>query len=231
MPEHGFERAYPMARRAAQVRGASLAIHLADRKDFEQEIVIRVWLALPKFDAKRAALPTFVERVASTTAASLARRASAKRRTPEPLPPPADSLQLLAKLELRVDLERAFSNLNQEDRRLAGELAGRPYTAESRQFARLWSERELQNICDHPDSFLENGVYSNRTVGPSNQPPRGTPRTAFACRKAGRISRSSASLGGRNAIQRDARGWRCWKRRSAEGHTWKLRALGIVSVR
>lgn len=53
VPEATFEQAYQHAKRAAEIRSKaaahSLAISPADREDVEQEALIGVWLALPRF--------------------------------------------------------------------------------------------------------------------------------------------------------------------------------------
>jgi DNA-directed RNA polymerase specialized sigma24 family protein len=69
-----FEQAYPLARRAVQVRAASGAMRAGDREDFEQEALLGLWIALRRYDPSRASLRTFVERVTDNRFASLMRR-------------------------------------------------------------------------------------------------------------------------------------------------------------
>mgnify|MGYP001167379751 CR=1 FL=1 len=78
MHEPVLEQALPMAMRAVQVRGAAAVASgratAADREDLEQEALLGLWMALRHFDASRASLRTFLERVADKRFASLLRR-------------------------------------------------------------------------------------------------------------------------------------------------------------
>lgn len=116
-----FLQAYPVALRSAQVRSAGMVSRYREfeREDLEQEILIQIWLALRQFDAARASLSTFVERVAATTIASICRRNSAVKRTKPADYHPPESAQLLVKVELFVDLQRALAKLAPRDRKVA----------------------------------------------------------------------------------------------------------------
>src|SRR5262249_20141507 len=116
--ERLFESAYPTILRSARVRTARLLPRTRDRVDVEQEIVVAVWLPLPKYDERRASLPTFIERVASNKAAALVRHACAKRRIISALPV-FDDVNLFGALELHLDIERALQRLKAEDQRVA----------------------------------------------------------------------------------------------------------------
>lgn len=123
MPETTFQEVYPLARRAAQVRAAAAVAAgraaAADREDLEQEALLRIWQALPRYDPSKAALGTFIERVAESRFRSLLRP---RRRLValEPLdgihPSSADGIPVVA---FRADLERILSLVGAPERRLA----------------------------------------------------------------------------------------------------------------
>ena len=120
-----FLQAYPFARRAAQVRSVSAVSRRTnfDRQDLEQEALVAIWAALVQFDALRASLRTFVERVVATTSASIFRRAAAKKRTkPGDYHAPAETLQLVLRVEYRVDLQRVLGKLGHRERKVASLL-------------------------------------------------------------------------------------------------------------
>jgi RNA polymerase sigma-70 factor (ECF subfamily) len=118
-----FEEAYPLALRAARVRAAAAVAFggapAGDREDLEQEALLRVWQALPRYDPTKASLRTFVERVADSRFASLL-RPRCRQVVIEPLsrisPASADGIPAV---ELRVDFERVLAKLSEPDRRLA----------------------------------------------------------------------------------------------------------------
>ncbi len=126
MPETSFEKAYPLARRAAQVRAiaavASGRARAADREDLEQEALLRIWQALPRYDPSKGSLGTFIERVAESRFRSLlrSRRHSV---TIEPLdgmrPASADGIPMV---EFRTDFERLLRLVGGPERRLASLL-------------------------------------------------------------------------------------------------------------
>jgi len=84
MPDAMFRQAYPLALRSTHVRSAAAALSgavlLADRADLEQEVLIRVWQALSRYDPARAGLRTFIEMVVGTQFTSMLR---SHRRRPE----------------------------------------------------------------------------------------------------------------------------------------------------
>jgi RNA polymerase sigma-70 factor (ECF subfamily) len=123
MHEPVLEQALPFALRAVQVRGAAAVATgravAADREDLEQEALLGLWMALRHYDASRASLRTFLERVADKRFASLLRR----RRSPfliEPLDghrfATADGIPAV---QLHVDFERVLAPLGDPDRALA----------------------------------------------------------------------------------------------------------------
>ena len=124
MDDYLFARAYPLARRAAKVRSAAAvavaSIAAADREDIEQQAMVGVWLALPRFDSSRASLRTFVERVVYTKIVSAVRSDRALRRKPR-----AEAPHLLAAsnpvaaFESHVDVATVLIKLRVADRRLA----------------------------------------------------------------------------------------------------------------
>lgn len=77
MPEMAFQQAYPLALRVAQARARAAvlsgAARLAERDDFQQEGLAACWRSLPQFDASRASLRTFMERVVASRITSLVR--------------------------------------------------------------------------------------------------------------------------------------------------------------
>lgn len=123
MAEPTFERAYPIALRAAQVRATAAVlcglIPASEREDFEQEGLIACWRALPKYDPGRASLRTFVERVVAARLASVVRKA---RRAPESLPLSAASRVLAtgahASIDEQADLDRRLARLSDADEQL-----------------------------------------------------------------------------------------------------------------
>ena len=121
-----FRQAYPFARRAAQVRSAAASAahaHL-EREDVEQEVLVRIWIALARFDRRKASLRTFVERVAANSVASSLRRETAKKRTKsKDHDSVTESRPVLLQIEVRVDFHRALGRLSPTDRRVAGLIA------------------------------------------------------------------------------------------------------------
>jgi RNA polymerase sigma-70 factor (ECF subfamily) len=122
MPDAGFDKAFPLALRAVQVRGAAAVATgratAADRKDLEQEALLGLWMALRRYDASRASLRTFLERVADKRFASLMRRRGSltverldghRFATPDGIPA----------VQLHVDFERVLAPLGDPDRTLA----------------------------------------------------------------------------------------------------------------
>jgi RNA polymerase sigma factor (sigma-70 family) len=123
MPDAGFDKAFPLALRAVQVRGAAAVATgratAADREDLEQQALLGLWMALRHYDASRASLRTFLERVADKRFASLLRRRRGpltverldghRFATPDGIPA----------VLLHVDFERVLAQLTEADRTLA----------------------------------------------------------------------------------------------------------------
>ena len=116
-----FLQAYPLARRAAQVRSVSASAsytHL-EREDIEQEMLLSIWVALPRFERARASLRTFIERVAANSLASALRREAAKKRTwIKGRDSTDDPPTLFLQIEVRLDFHRAMEKLSQTDMRV-----------------------------------------------------------------------------------------------------------------
>ena len=115
-----FLEAYPFARRAAQVRAATFprCLH-EERDDLEQHALGSVWAAIHRFDQSRASLRTFVERIVASSMSSMSRRLRAEKRTRPPECELPNSLQLIVRVELRVDLQRLIERLSSVDRKVA----------------------------------------------------------------------------------------------------------------
>jgi len=122
MPDVGFHHALPLALRAVQVRAAAAVATgratAADRKDLEQEALLGLWMALRRYDASRASLRTFLERVAGKRFATLMRRRGSltverldghRLATPDGIPA----------VQFHVDFERVLAQLTEADRTLA----------------------------------------------------------------------------------------------------------------
>lgn len=124
MREALFERAYPLARRAALVLAhaalASGAITSADREDVEQEAVAASWRALDNYDPNRASLPTYVECVVATRIAS-AVRATHRVRALRPVDFAVDHCAdpVFGRCDLRIDVERVLGCCGDDERRIA----------------------------------------------------------------------------------------------------------------
>lgn len=123
MHEPVLEQALPYALRAVQVRGAAAVatgrVAAADREDLEQEALLGLWMALRHYDASRASLRTFLERVADKRFASLLRR----RRNP-PVIERLDGHRFatadgIPAVQFHVDFERVLAPLGDPERTLA----------------------------------------------------------------------------------------------------------------
>jgi RNA polymerase sigma factor (sigma-70 family) len=118
-----FQAIYSMARRAAGVRSAAVALATVapyDREDLQQEALAAVWRALPSYDPSRASLRTFVERVVASRVCSFVRSAN-RRPTSQPLDLNSDHgvHSDIGQHELRTDIERLLMTISDSDRRLA----------------------------------------------------------------------------------------------------------------
>src|SRR5579885_3845737 len=121
MSEPVIDQALPFAMRAVQVRGApavaSGRVTPADREDLEQEALLGLWMALRHYDASRASLRTFLERVADKRFATLMRRRRGpltverldghRFATPDGIPA----------VQFHVDFERVLAPLGDPDRK------------------------------------------------------------------------------------------------------------------
>jgi RNA polymerase sigma factor (sigma-70 family) len=136
MLEAVFATAYPLARRAAEVRSAAVMSSndpiIVDREDLEQEAMVGLWRALSQFDSSRASLRTFVERVIATKIASALRAQRVLRRVPASGGQPLCLGQPTLSVDLRRDVERVLAVLSDGDRRLAVLLGEHTPTEASR---------------------------------------------------------------------------------------------------
>jgi RNA polymerase sigma-70 factor (ECF subfamily) len=123
MPDAGFDHALSVAVRAVQVRAAAAVATgrtpAADREDLEQEALLGLWMALRHYDASRASLRTFLERVADKRFASLLRRGRSTvliERLDGHRFGTADGIPAV---QFHVDFERVLAPLGDPDRKLA----------------------------------------------------------------------------------------------------------------
>jgi DNA-directed RNA polymerase specialized sigma24 family protein len=119
-----FDQAYPMAVRASQVRARRLVLSGAvapyDCEELEQEGLFACWRALPRFDATRGLLKTYLEHVIANQFASLGR---ARRCRPRLQQIGHDDCRVGATwaggVELRADIHRVLGALQGGDRLIA----------------------------------------------------------------------------------------------------------------
>jgi RNA polymerase sigma-70 factor (ECF subfamily) len=123
MHEPAWEQALPFAMRAVQVRATAAVatgrVTAADREDLEQEALLGLWMALRHYDASRASLRTFLERVADKRFASLLRRRRSAvliERLDGHRFATADGIPAV---QFQVDFERVLAPLGDPDRALA----------------------------------------------------------------------------------------------------------------
>lgn len=123
MVDTNFEPALPLALRAVQVRAAAVVATgrapAADREDLEQEALLGLWMALRHYDASRASVRTFLERVADKRFASLLRRRRSQvliERLDGHRFATADGIPAV---QFHVDFERVLGPLGDPDRKLA----------------------------------------------------------------------------------------------------------------
>jgi RNA polymerase sigma factor (sigma-70 family) len=118
-----FDAAYPLALRSAQVRSAAAvaigSVPRADREDLEQDVLVRVWQALARYDPTRAGLRTFIELVVRTQFTSVRR---SRPRCPEL--GSLDDQHLAAEdgfreIELRTDVRRVLAGVSVFDQSVA----------------------------------------------------------------------------------------------------------------
>ena len=128
MDSGNFADIYPHARRAADMHAARATTsgrdHHDDRDDLAQNALIHVWKRIDQFDSTRASLPTFVERVVTSSITSSIRKSqAAKRQTVELSGGLPDPRNFVHETHVRVDVERALDRLRPYDRIVATLLA------------------------------------------------------------------------------------------------------------
>ena len=123
MPEPNLEQVLPLALRAVQVRAAAAVASgrtpAADREDLEQEAFLGLWTALRRYDASRASLRTFLERVADKRFASLMRRRRGPLTVERLDGHPFATADGIPAVQFHVDFERVLAPLGDPDRKLA----------------------------------------------------------------------------------------------------------------
>jgi len=129
-------RAYPLARRAAEVRAAAAvatgSVPAHEYDDIAQELLVAVWRALPRYDATRASLRAYIERVVATQFTSLMRSRSRQPRLESTEVHQPVGLDGIPAIERRIDIERASACLPDRDRRLAALFVDHTPTEASR---------------------------------------------------------------------------------------------------
>src|SRR5579872_1303988 len=161
MLETTFREAYPLVSRAAQIQAAAAvsagSLPSADRADLAQEGLLAFWRSLPFFDASRASIRTFAERVIANQITSSIRAHRAIRRTPVVTSTHAYSYHPAQSFDLRRDVERVIAALSDGDRRLAHLLTDSSPTEASR-VLRISRSTVYQGIGRIKAAFIEAGL-------------------------------------------------------------------------
>src|SRR5262249_26149152 len=109
--------------RAAGVRAAaavaSMKVPAADCEDVGQEIALELWLALPNYDASRASVMTFLERIARWRLSAVLRRHRERVRVEPLAAQTCATADGIPAVELHLDYERILASLDTEDREIA----------------------------------------------------------------------------------------------------------------
>jgi RNA polymerase sigma factor (sigma-70 family) len=132
-----FEDAYPIMRRVAGARAASLAeiygLSLDERLDLEQDAALHVWRRLGIFDPSQSSLKTFVEYVVANHLTSAIRRLRAAKRQVPPTWRSPDYVDSGADaIHLQIDVARVLGKLPEAQRRVGLMLARKPPSEVSR---------------------------------------------------------------------------------------------------
>lgn len=164
-----FMEIYPVARRVVSVRSANAlpAAYTAafDRQDLEQEAILAVYKAFPRYDPTRGSVRTFVEQVAAARIASVLRTLHRQRRLENIEMCQCVAPDNISAVELRGDLRRASASLSQGDRELAGRLMEHSPTEAARRLdvARATVYAGIRRI---------RVALTAAGLGPSLRPPR-----------------------------------------------------------
>ena len=134
-----FLHAYPMARRAGQVRAAGAvaigAVPEVEAEDLEQEGLLACWQAIHLFDPRRASLKTFIERVVAARMISLHRARTCRPRLQGIEDDQFKVGNAWARdIEFQSDVQRVLSALSDTDRQLALALIDHTPTEVTRLF-------------------------------------------------------------------------------------------------
>jgi RNA polymerase sigma factor (sigma-70 family) len=116
-----FPQAYRCACRTARSRYAAIRRDGLEDCDVQQEALLKVWMALPRFDPSRASLRTFIEKVVFHAVVSAVRR----RRAPEALTLQLADLRPASSdpLDVRICVREVLSGVSAFDRVVALSLA------------------------------------------------------------------------------------------------------------
>jgi RNA polymerase sigma factor (sigma-70 family) len=162
-----FLTAYPFARRSARARSAAAPAQ-ADlgTDDLEQEALLALWSALPRFDPARAGLRTFTETVVGNKISSIQRRAAApKRSMPFEYRDCPNPFSIFLQIELRVDVSEVLGYLDTADLIVAHLLSenGPAQIARILQVSRASVYRSIARI---RTALLDRGFCRQISLGP-----------------------------------------------------------------
>jgi RNA polymerase sigma factor (sigma-70 family) len=161
-----FGSVYPQARRAAEVlAGAAISsgrVRRDDREDVIQDALLGLWRELPRFDADRSSIGTFVDRVISSKVASSVRdRRAAKRRLGDDLAPGLEAHQETGEIEFRSDVERVLARLRPFDYLVSTMLAEHS-PAETGRLLGVSRSTVYLAIGRIRESFVAGGLYNEQ---------------------------------------------------------------------
>ena len=112
-----------MLLRAAEVRAAAAVangkVPVADYDDIRQEIAIELWLSLPNYDASRASIRTFLERIADWRSPSVILRHRDNVIVEQLAGHQFATANGIPAVEVQLDFDRILSSLEEDDRDIA----------------------------------------------------------------------------------------------------------------
>jgi RNA polymerase sigma factor (sigma-70 family) len=167
MRDQFFQTALPVALRAAKIWAAKNKWLLSDpgwdTEDLAQDVLCRLYIALASFDAARASLFTYTERVVTNHIFSLQRkRLGCKGTRIEQGLLDIPTADVISRIELRVDVRRLVQALSHKDRIVAQLLMADSRPAEIAQ--RLGTSRAAQSIAVSTGSDPSSGLAGSPTI-------------------------------------------------------------------